>query len=213
MQGFFRVQLRSIEVERDVVPLRESSLARGARPHWLGYLHVGSVAEAAATFTAQGAQTLATWVNPEGLEAAVMRDAGGALVALARPAEGTEVSVAANVGWCVLNTPEVERAKANYSAVAGWHCRQPTDLGELGIFHPFSWQANGPAAGVMADLNGRPGVHPHWLFAQKVESFERAFEAVTAHGGAVLEPWMLPSGEWFAVCDDPQGAAFGLQGS
>ena len=54
-----------------------------------------------------------------------MRDPGGAVVALAKPLArgggggGASVS-AASVGWHLLHTADVERAKANYADLFGW---------------------------------------------------------------------------------------------
>src|SRR4051794_39161194 len=70
----------------EIFQLHEQALARGARPHWLGYLDVGEVDAMASAFGARGATPLGPkWVNPQGLEAAVVRDPGGAVVALAKP--------------------------------------------------------------------------------------------------------------------------------
>lgn len=112
----------------------------------------------AATFVERGATSLGpTWVNPKGLEAAVMRDPGGAIVALPKPPPPFEPKQTA-VAWYGLNTPEVERAKANYGTLFGWEFKLPVDLGCLGVSHPFSWERGGPLVGSMSDLAGRPGV-------------------------------------------------------
>ncbi len=58
-------------------PLHEQAVARGAVPHWLAFLHVPDVDQAAAAFAERGATPLAPkWTNPAGLEAAVIRDPG-----------------------------------------------------------------------------------------------------------------------------------------
>ncbi len=99
MKRFFRITLRTNDVDAartfyaavlggnafHVVQLHEEAVARGARPHWLGFLDVGDVDRAAAAFVQRGATQLGPkWVNPEGLEAAVVRDPGGAVIALAK---------------------------------------------------------------------------------------------------------------------------------
>jgi predicted enzyme related to lactoylglutathione lyase len=110
----------------------------------------------------------------------------------------------------LLHTPDVERAKANYGELFGWHFETPTDLGELGVFHPFSWQHGGPVNGWLSDLKQRSGVHPHWLFHFRVASLSPALARIPAQGGLVLGPYESPDGQRIAVCDDPQGAAFAL---
>lgn len=237
MTEFFRYQLRTTNpdaarafyaailggpCEADIVPLHERALARGARPHWLGYLRVGGVEPAAASFIERGAMQLGpTWVNAEGMQAAVFRDPGGAVIALAeepsspaqaRTRQPPRVS-REDVVWHELNTSDVERAKADYGALFGWEFKAPLDLGNLGVLHPFSFRPGAAPAGSMADVRGRPGVHTHWLFHVRVAALDEALAAVRALGGLVIGPIVLPGGDRIAVCDDPQGAAFALRES
>ncbi len=202
-----------------IFPLHEQAVSRGARPHWLGFLQVADVAQAAEAFAQRGASSLAPkWVNPEGLEAEVMRDPGGAMVALAKPPaaaraeNGNSVKRSgAEVVRHVLHTTDVARAKASYGELFGWEFKQPFELGDFGVVHPFAWERGGAAVGSLLDIAGRPEVHPHWLFFFPVPALNPALDAVRAGGGKVLGPVTLPSGERVAVCDDPQGAAFALQ--
>lgn len=204
----------------DIVPLHEQALARGARPHWLGFIEVADVDTTAATFTARGAQPLAPkWVNPDGLEAAVMRDPGGAIVALARqqPSDVTPRNPYAAV-WCVLNTTDLERSKASYGDLFGWDFRDAEGLDALGTLAgsptaaeltPFAAAPNTSPVGALSAIT-RPGVHPHWLFFFGVPSMAASVAAVQAAGGTIIGTFEGPAGEHLAVCEDPQGAAFGL---
>jgi predicted enzyme related to lactoylglutathione lyase len=140
----------------------------------------------------------------------VMRDPGGAVVALGKPAVTQAEIPHPQVAWHLLNTAEVERAKANYSQLMGWEFQEPVDLAEHGVLHPFAWQPGGVAVGALSDIAERPGVHPHWLFHFQVAALDPALDAVRAGGGQVIGPFSLPSGERIAVCDDDQGAAFAL---
>src|SRR5882672_3356246 len=64
-------------------PLHEQALARGARPHWLGQIGVEDAERVAASFVERGATQLGpTRPTPDGGEAVVLRDPGGALVAV-----------------------------------------------------------------------------------------------------------------------------------
>jgi predicted enzyme related to lactoylglutathione lyase len=234
MMRFFHATLRTLGVEGahafyaavlgrsdlDIVQLHEQAVARGARPHWLGFLDVGDVERAAAAFAERGAIPLGPkWVNPQGLEAAMMRDPAGALVALAKPPvtrsgdrqAATASSSSPDIVWYELNTFDVERAKANYAELFGWEFAQPVDLGDLGVVHPFAWERGGAPVGSMRDIAARPGVHPHWLFHRRVASLDATMDAVRARGGIVLDPVVLPKGERIAICDDPQGAAFAIR--
>ena len=197
----------------NIVKLHEEAVARGARPHWLGFIDVDDVVRTAAAFVERGAMPLGPkWVNREGLEAAVLRDPGGAVVAVAKPptSVGNERN-SLDVAWHLLNTTGVERAKANYGELFGWEFAEPVDLGTLGVFHPFAWERGGTPVGSMSAVEGRSGVHPHWLFHFPVSALDPAISAVRAAGGAVVGPITLPSGERIAICDDPQGAAFAVR--
>jgi|HubBroStandDraft_1064217.scaffolds.fasta_scaffold01894_2 uncharacterized protein len=231
MTQFFQYQLRTTDVcgarafytavlgsgDAKIIQLHEHAIARGARPHWLGYLGVDDVDSAVAAIVARGATQLgAKWETPEGLEAAVIRDLGGAVVALAKPeraqnpaSEGASTS-AIDVQWRLLHTADVERAKANYGELFGWAFNPPLDLESLGVFHEFAWKPGGPLAGAMSDISQRRGVHPHWLFHFNVPALEPALDALRAGGGLVVARVVVPNGGPVAICDDPQGAAFAL---
>jgi predicted enzyme related to lactoylglutathione lyase len=225
MTRFWRFELRTTDADaarafytgilghdRAVIwPLHEQALARGARPHWLGHLGTEDVERAAADFVERGAMRLGpTRPMGDGGQAAVLRDPGGAVVALATPSPSI---VAADVGvvWHVLNTNDVARAMANYCELFGWELTDRVDLGAQGAFQQFAWRAGGPSVGAIGDIASRPGVHPHWLFFFEVDALEPAIASTRAAGGVALDPIVLPSGERACVCDDPQGAAFALR--
>jgi uncharacterized protein len=226
---FFHLTLRTLDVaaardfyaavlgvngaQLDVVPLHEAAIAKGARPHWLCFLDVGEVEPAAAAFVQRGATAMGPkWVNPQGLEAAMMRDPGGALLALAKPpAVPRPGGTGLRVAWYVLYTPEVETAKKNYAEQFGWHFEVPIQMSGFTL-HPFAWRQGGPVVGALTEIANRPGVHPHWLLQFRVEAFQTGVDAVEQGGGHVANEFALPTGERLAVCEDPQGAAFCLQG-
>jgi predicted enzyme related to lactoylglutathione lyase len=227
--SFFQVTLRTHDVEAarlfytallgdrafHIVQLHEQAVARGARPHWLGFLEVPDVERASAAFIERGALALApTWINPEGLQASVLRDPGGAIVAVAKPPAGARKPAnAPDVSWYALNTSDVARARRNYAELFGWHFHAPFELADYGAFFPFAWSAGESPVGVMGAIEQRPSVHPHWLFHFRVPAFDAALAAVRAGGGSVLGPITLPTVGRVAVCDDPQGAAFALHES
>jgi len=227
MTPFFQLTLRTSDVPAarafygallgetalDVVQLHEQAVARGARPHWLGFLDVGEVDRAAAAFVERGATSLGPkWVNPRGLEAAMMCDPGGAIVALAKPPprEGA-VALGPGVAWHLLHTPDVQRARSTYGELFGWAFEPPLDLGPFGVVHPFAWERGAPLVGAVTDAGARPGVQPHWLLFLPVAALGRAVQAVRSGGGVVVDAGTPRTGEQIAVCDDPQGAAFALR--
>jgi predicted enzyme related to lactoylglutathione lyase len=188
-----------------IVELPEAAIARGARPHWLGHIgvaEIGGVDELARRFEARGATRLGP---PRSGDSAVVRDPGGAVVAL------TDASAPSRAGvvWHHLNTADAPRAAANYAALFGWALTARVDVGALAI-QRFAWSAGEPDIGSIADLAGRPEVHPHWLFYFGVHALDDALAHVRGGGGLVAESLVLPNGVRLATCDDPQGAAFGL---
>jgi len=228
-RSFFQVVLRTLDVDAarrfyagvlgegslTIFQLHTQAVERGARPHWLGHLQVPDVDAAVATFSARGATPLGPkWINPEGLEAAVMRDPGGAVVSLAKPS-AQNLESAQHLGpdllWSLLNTQDVESAKRNYAELVGWVFATPLDLGPLGVFHPFALEPGGAPVGSMIDIAGRSGVHTHWLFHFRVSELEAAVAAVQSLGGIVADRVTLPNGDRIAICDDDQGAAFTLR--
>jgi len=225
MAKFCRFELRTTDVEaarvfyprilghdRAVIwPLHEQALARGAKPHWLGYLGVDDVDLATARFVERGATALGPAPpTVSGDRAVVLRDPGGAIVALSTPpSQSSEPAV--EVGWHVLNTNDVARATSNYCELFGWALTSPIDLGAEGTFQQFAWQQDGQSVGALAGIAERPGVHPHWLFFFEVDALEPALTATRAAGGSTLAPITLPSGVRMSVCEDPRGAAFALR--
>ncbi|MFT3710125.1 MAG: hypothetical protein QM817_21040 [Archangium sp.] len=194
----------------DIVQLHEQAVARGAKPHWLGFIQVDDVDALTAKFVERGAAVLSPkWVNPLGLEAAVLRDPGGAIVALGKPPPNF-ASHGPAVAFRVLNTNDVETAKKNYGDLFGWTFKPAEKIETFDQIHPFLAAGGTEASGAFVGIEGRSHVHPHWLFAMRVPELDAAIAAVKSGGGVVLPPFVLPSGERVAVCDDAQGAAFAL---
>ena len=228
MVKFSRYELRTTDAEaarsfyakvlghdRAIVwPLHEQALARGAQPHWLGSVvaeDVEAVERTAAAFVTRGATPLGpTRPTSYGGKAAVLRDPGGAIFAVATPPpDNLETGV--EVLWHVLNTKDVASAATNYRDLFGWEVSDRIEKVANVAFRQFAWGEGGLSVGAFADIAGRPGVHPHWLFFFEVDSLDAAIAAARAGGGLVLDPVVAPSGERVCVCDDPQGAAFGFR--
>ena len=196
---------------RHIVALPEVAAARGAPPHWLGHIGVGNVGKSASAFVANGAQRLGpTLQTSNGGELALMRDGGGAVVALSNACD--EV-LGVDVAWYQLLTADLEKATANYQDSLGWLMTERVDIGAVGIAQLFSWHADhaDPVSnGMIVDIARLPMAHPHWLFHFRVPTLATAVAAVRAAGGKVVDQTVLNDGPQIAVCDDPQGAAFAL---
>ena len=190
-----------------ILPLHESAIARGAKPHWLGHIRSserGGADSVGARFIERGAMRLGP---PAGVgDFVVLRDPGGAIVAVTDgPAESS-----AGVVWNQLNTREPNVAAANYSELFGWSFSEPRDLGQFGAQQAFAFAPGEAFSGALSGIEGRPEVHSHWLFFFAVPSLDVALERVRAHGGTAIGPLELPNGVRLSVCDDAQGAAFGV---
>ena len=219
---FDRIALRTTDVDAarafyaavlgradaEIMALPAEAAARGAPAHWLGSLGADDVEGAVRAFVERGATRLGpTRPTADGGQAALVRDAGGAVVGLATPPSSTASTGAA---WHVLNTPDAEGAAGRYAALCGWALGERRAVAALGSFREFAWEPGGPAVGAFADVAGRPGVHPHWLFHFPVPSLDDALAAARAAGARRLPPVATPDGGRVAVGDDPQGAAFAL---
>jgi predicted enzyme related to lactoylglutathione lyase len=201
---FYQAVLDGAAVDA-ITELPAPAVARGAPPHWLGHIAAGEIggAEAAARqFAARGAERL----GPQGGGMSILRDPGGAVVALT-DADGPS---RAHVVWHQLHANNAARTAAHYVELFGWALTERIDLATLGTHQAFAWRAGEHSVGAISDVAGRPETHTHWLFYFAVESLDAALAAVLAHGGKVLGPFDLPSGARIAACDDPHGAAFGL---
>ncbi len=225
MKRFFQITLRTTDVDAaedfyaavlgvasvGAVPLPERAVARGAVPHWMGFLDVGEVEPALAEVHARGGTALGPrWTRPGGLEAAFVRDPGGAILALAKPAPAPDPAAGPEVAFYTLDTQDVEGAKAMYGALFGWSFGAPIEVGEQGTFHPFAFAPGAPEVGVFGDVARRPGIHPHWTYFFAVDALDDAVARVESGGGVSLGVIVLPNGDRICVCDDPQGAAFAL---
>jgi predicted enzyme related to lactoylglutathione lyase len=182
-------------------PLHEQARARGAPAHWLGQIGVDDPERTAAAFVERGAQQIGpTRPLAGGGTSVVVRDPGGAIVGMSTPSN-TPVDVV----FHALSTNDAARAETNYRELFGWSLGKPVDA-----FRPFAWSEGEKSVGVIADVGGRTGVHPHWLFFFEVASLDDAIATARSLGGKPLEPAKMPDGRRFCVLDDPQGAAFGL---
>jgi predicted enzyme related to lactoylglutathione lyase len=209
--GFVRWTLRTSDVDAacsfyaalleegapDVSELPASLRARGAKPHWLGYLAAPEIVPTIDAFVARGATRLG---NGE-----LVRDPGGAILAFTSQRDASRRDVV----WQQLLTRDGERAKRDYVELFGMKLGARIEIPQLGVFDQFGWGVDEPS-GSIGDIAATPHIHPQWLFFFRATDLERATSQVRANGGSVLGPTTLPDGRRVAVCDDPQGAQFAL---
>jgi hypothetical protein len=126
--------------------------------------------------------------------------------AVSAASEKSSTSVAS---WHQLHTRDQVASLALYASLFGWSAAGPVGAG---VGQPFAWTAAGRTVGGMSNTVAVPHPHPQWLFFFRVDHLEQALERVRAHGGLTLPATQGRSGELYAPCDDPQGAAFGIVG-
>lgn len=203
-----------------VLGLNADMLAGGARPIWLGYLHVADVdAAVAAIETDGGSVQMGAMDIPVG-RIAMVTDPQGAPFYIMDPVpppgmEAMEsdvfsVTEAQHMRWNELATSDPDAAIAFYKKHFGWGQEGEMPMGEHGTYR-FIQRGDVGLGAVMPLLEGYPA--PIWSFYIGVDDIDRAHAAVTANGGTVTnEPMEIPGGEYAMNGIDPQGASFGLVG-
>ncbi|MCP3103957.1 VOC family protein [Myxococcus sp. K15C18031901] len=194
-----------------LLALPERARTQGAPAHWLGHLGTEDVEGTLQRFVERGGQQLGP-VRQEatGRRVAILKDAQGAVVALSDASPGAGDSP---VVWHELNTTDREHAWGCYSGLFGWRATSAVELGPpFGRYQCFTWDAPRGDLGGMVDTARIPTIHTHWLFYLGVEDLAEALERLGSLGGRTVNgPVQVPSGDWVAQCEDPQGAAFALR--
>ena len=204
-----------------VMTLAEEMQEKGARPVWLGYLHVADVDRAVEAMKADGATvTMPPWDQPGVGRLAMVADPSGASVYLMDPLppEGQpdaqsdvfSVDQPQHVRWNELSTSDPARAIDFYTRHFGWVQEGDMDMGPMGKYQ-FLNHGGTMIGAVMPRMPQMPV--SLWTFYIGVADIDRAAEAVRSGGGTILQgPMEIPGGEYSLNTVDPQGASFGLVG-
>ncbi|WP_447749753.1 VOC family protein [Sphingopyxis fribergensis] len=203
-----------------VLALNADMLAGGARPLWIGYLHVADVDAAVEAIKADGgAVQMAAMDIPVG-RIAMVTDPQGAPFYVMTPtpppgSEGMESDVFSmdqpqRVRWNELATSDPGAAIAFYKKHFGWGQEGEMDMGPIGAYR-FIQRGDVGIGAVMPLMEGYPA--PVWSYYIGVDDIDRALAAVRANGGTVTnEPMEIPGGEFAMNAIDPQGAPVGFVG-
>jgi hypothetical protein len=202
-----------------VMPLSDEMREHGARPVWLGYIHVPDVDQSVASIEQAGGKTfMAPFDIPNVGRIAMVADPTGAPFYVMKPAPqdaNSESDVfspdqAEHIRWNELSTTDQDGAIDFYKRQFGWNQEGDMDMGEMGKYAFI--QANGVAIGA---IMRKPPQLPVslWTYYIGVDDIDRAIDAINAGGGQVLNgPHEIPGGEFALNAMDPQGAPFGLVG-
>ena len=197
-----------------LMAMPEDAAAMGARPCWMGYIHVPDVAATMASLRAAGGKILKAPQTIEGvITFAVAADPQGAGFLIATPlvkeapprparnAPGT-------MGWHELYANDWNAVWPFYEQVFGWSKVHTVDMGLMGLYQIFS--AGGePVGGMMNRPSGVPACY--WNYYIVVASVTAAEQKILAAKGEILVPPMqVPGGGWILQAMDPQGAVFAL---
>ena len=204
-----------------VLPLTPEMQQHGARPTWLGYLHVQDVDEKLKAIEAAGGKTQMPATDiPNVGRIAMVTDPQGAPFYIMKPlppqgdpnakSDVFSVNEAQRVRWNELSTTDQDGAVDFYQRQFGWKQEGTMPMGEMGDYRFI--QANGVNIGA---IMRKPPQLPVslWTYYIGVDDIDRAAEAIKAGGGQILNgPMEIPGGEVALNGLDPQGASFGLVG-
>jgi predicted enzyme related to lactoylglutathione lyase len=203
-----------------VLPLSAEMQRHGARPTWLGYIHVADVDRSLAAIEGAGGKALMPPMDIPGVgRTALLTDPQGApfYIMAPIPPEGREnepsdvFSADHNGGcsWNELSTSDPGAARRFYGEQFGWSSDEFMDMGEHGEYRFIDNQ--GLRLGAISPL--MDSEQTHWRFYFRVPSIAKARDDVEANGGkVVMGPMEVPGGDHIVVGIDPQGAEFALVG-
>jgi len=204
-----------------VLPLTDEMQQNGARPTWLGYIHVQDVDRSVASIEQAGGKT---YMGPTDIpnvgRIAMVTDPQGAPFYVMKPippandpnAQSDVFSPSAEqrVGWNELSTSDSSAARQFYGDQFGWNRDEFMPMGELGEYRFFDH--HGQRIGALAATMS--GQQPHWRYYFRVPSISAAKQTAEAKGGTIhMGPHQVPTGEYILIGADPQGAEFALVGS
>lgn len=203
-----------------VLTLNEEMEQHGARPAWLGYIHVADVDQALTRIEGAGGKTQMPATDiPNVGRIAMVTDPQGAAFYVMKPippagdpnakSDVFSPSAQQRVGWNELQTNNVDAARRFYGEQFGWNTDEFMDMGEMGKYYFI--QHGGERIGALFDAaHGQP---PHFRFYFRVPSITGAKEVAEAKGATIhMGPHQVPTGDWILIGSDPQGAEFALVG-
>ena len=204
-----------------MLALSDEMLANGARPGWLGYLHVKDVDAASAAISAEGGSIhMPPHTMPGVGRMAMLADPQDAPIYLMTPTPPADNPDAASdvfsvdqpqhVRWNELQSSDPEASVGFYTNHFGWSQQGEMDMGPMGKYRFV--QHDGVGIGAVMGKMPEPPLSV-WFFYFGVDDIDRAVAAVTVGGGTLNgEIMQVPGGDFSVHCSDPQGAAFGLVG-
>ena len=203
-----------------VLPLNDEMQQHGARPTWLGYIHVTDVDQSLSKLEAAGGKALMPAMDiPDVGRIAMVTDPQGNPFYIMKPippqgdpnAQSDVFSLDAEqrVGWNELMTSDPVAARQFYGQLFGWTSDDFMPMGENGEYR--FWARQGAPFGAVCKEMGSGS--SKWRYYLRVPSISAAVEAVKSGGGQVsMGPHEVPGADYIIIGNDPQGAEFALVG-
>ncbi|MEP7221223.1 MAG: VOC family protein [Novosphingobium sp.] len=201
-----------------VLALSPDMIAGGARPCWMGYLHVANIEDAVAEITADGGKVLMPTTTIDVGSFALVTDPQGVPIYIMAPiapagregekSDAYDRYANGHVSWNELYTSDLDGAKAFYSKHFSFEFNNSMPMGEMGDYC-FIEHGGQDIGAVMQKPPHVP--QSGWNFYIRVPDLGPAVAAINAQGGKVLHgPMPVPGDDWIVNGIDPQGAAFAL---
>jgi hypothetical protein len=198
-----------------ILPISDDMASNGARPGWLGYVHVADVDATVRDIEQAGGSI---WMPPTDIgtagRVALVTDPQAApfYVMTPKPPEGNpdaqsdvfSPNAVQRCAWNELATSDLDAAKRFYTERFGWVLGDAMPMGPMGDYQFI--HANGERIGAMF----APGdLRPAWRFCFRVESLERSIDAIRSGGGKILfGPTDVPGGGRIVQANDSEGVFF-----
>ncbi len=207
-----------------VLPLTEEMQSHGARPTWLGYIHVPDVDQAIASIGQAGGKTLMPATDiPNVGRIAMVTDPQGAPFYVMKPIppEGQENAQsnvfspdkAGHCAWNELSTSDPVGALDFYTSQFGWEKGDAMPMGDKGDYRFINHHGLMLGAIFPTNAGTMPDQPPHWRYYFRVPSIAAAKAAAEQAGGTITAgPMEVPGGDHIIIGKDPQGAEFALVG-
>lgn len=180
---------------------------QGVPSHWMTYVAVENVDEAAKRAVTLGGKVIAEPMDVPGVgRIACMQDPTGATISIANFDQHPGTSHKGPFGWSELATRDTKRAQVFYTELFDW--RAKTDAK-----NPYTeFQAGGRSIGGMMAMTPQHGeAPPHWLPYVLVEDCDRITRKAAELGARTYVPPMdIENVGRFSVFADPAGAVLAV---
>ena len=199
-----------------VMTLPDEVKAQGVPPHWMLYVGVDTLEDAAAHAAKLGGGALSPVIDvPNVGRMQTFKDPQGAAFTVYQPASPPQQpegpAEVGDVSWLELYTTDNVAAMAFYGELFGWKATETMDMGPMGVYRMFGRTNEHSIGGMMTKTPDMAQVPTAWMLYFRVPDVHAAAERATANGGKVLNgPMEVPGGDMVVQCMDPQGGAFSM---